>query len=68
METSTIYKTKKVNSINQITVEIEESFMNNWSVLAYDEEGDVYIEKFAKNYNEAVLIADKLLENICKEY
>ena len=36
METSTIYKTKKVNSINTITCEIEETFMNNFSVLVFD--------------------------------
>jgi len=68
METSTIYKTKKVNLINTITCEIEKTFMNNFSILVYDEEGDVWIEKFADTYLKATEIADKLFFNICKKY
>lgn len=68
MTTSTIYKTNKVNSINEITIEIEETFMNNWSILAYDQEGGVFIEKFADTYEEAVVIADKLFIKVCKQY
>jgi hypothetical protein len=37
--TETIYKTKKVNSINTITCEIEQTFIDNFSVLIYDDEG-----------------------------
>ncbi len=68
MTTSTIYKSKKVNSINEITVEIEETFMNNWSILVYDQEGGIFIEKFADNYDAAVVVADKLFNKICKQY
>jgi hypothetical protein len=64
----TIYKSKKVNSINTITCEIEESFMDNFSVLLYDNEGGVWIEKFAPTYEKATQLADKLFEKICKEY
>jgi hypothetical protein len=64
----TIYKSKKVNSINTITCEIEESFMDNFSVLLYDNEGGVCIEKFAPTYEKATQLADKLFEKICKEY
>lgn len=63
----TIYK-QKVNSINTITVEIEKTFMNNYSILCYDEENEVFIEKFANNYTDAVKIADKLFNKVCKEY
>jgi len=68
METSTIYKTKKINSINTITCEIEETFMNNFSVLVYDEEGGVFIEKFANTYLKATEVADKLFSSVCKKY
>jgi len=33
--------------------------MNNFSVLVYDEEGGVFIEKFAETYLKATEIADK---------
>jgi len=66
--TQTIYKTKKVNSINTVTVEIEETFINNFSVLIYDNEGGVFIERFAKTYNEATILADKLFFNVCNKY
>lgn len=65
---TTMYKTKKVNSINTITCEIEETFMNNFSVLVYDEEGGVFIEKFANTYLKAIEIADKLFLSVCNKY
>ncbi len=68
METSEIYKTKKVNSINTITCMIEETYMDNFSVLIYDEEGGVWIEKFASTYLDAVEIAEKLFLKVCKKY
>jgi hypothetical protein len=68
MTTATIYKTKKVNSINTIICEIEETYMNNFSVLIYDEEGGVFIEKFADSYLKATEVADKLFLSICKKY
>ena len=63
----TIYK-QKVNSINTITVEIEKTFMNNYSVLCYDEENGIFIEKFADNYTDASKIADELFNKVCKDY
>lgn len=66
--TTTIYKSKKVNSINIITCEIEKTFMDNFSVLVYDEEGGVFIERFADNYLQATEVADKLFSNVCKKY
>jgi predicted nucleic acid-binding protein len=68
MTTSTIYKTKKVNSINIITCEIEETFMDNFSILVYDEENEIFIEKFANTYSKAVEIADSLFLNVCNKY
>ena len=44
--TETIYKTKKVNSINTITCEIEQTFMDNFSVLIYDDEGGFGLKNF----------------------
>lgn len=63
-----IYKTKKVNSINTITCEIEETFMNNFSVLVYDDENEVFIEKFADTIEEAKNKADKLFLKVCNQY
>jgi hypothetical protein len=64
----TIYKSKKVNSINTVTCEIEETFMNNFSILVYDEQGGVWVEKFAPTYEKATQLANKLFEKICNEY
>jgi hypothetical protein len=66
--TQTIYKTQKVNSINTITCEIEQTFMNNFSILIYDEEGEIWIEKFADNYLQSLEIAEKLFLSVCKKY
>jgi hypothetical protein len=66
--TTTIYKSKKVNSINTITCEIEETFMDNYSIVVYDQEGGVFIERFAENYLKAIEVADKLFSNVCKKY
>jgi hypothetical protein len=66
--TETIYKTEKVNSINTITCVIEPTFMDNFSILIYDEEGEIWIEKFADTYLQSVKIADKLFLSVCKKY
>ena len=63
-----IYKEKKVNTINTITCVIEKSYIDNYSILIFDEEGGVWIEKFADTYNEAVIIADKLFLKGCNQY
>jgi len=63
-----IYKEKKVNTINTSTCVIEKSYIDNYSILIFDEEGGVWIEKFADTYNEAVIIADKLFLKVCNQY
>jgi hypothetical protein len=68
MNTPTIYATKKVNSINTITVLIEQTFMNNYSILCYDEENEIFVEKFADTYEQAEIIANNLFNKICNEY
>ncbi len=68
MNTPTIYKTKKVNTINTITCEIEKTFMDNFSVLVYDNDGGVFTERFADTYLIATELADKLFLSICKKY
>ena len=66
--TEIIYKTKKVNSINTITCVIEETFINNFSILIYDDEGGLWIEKFCDTFLESTKLADKLFFNVCKKY
>ena len=68
MTTTNIYKQKKVNSINTITVEIEETFNDNFSIIVYDEEGGVWVEKFANNYEKAVEVAEKLFTKTVNQY
>lgn len=68
MTTTNFYKQKKVNTINTITCEIEETFMNNFSIIIYDNEGGIWIEKFASTYDESMEIADKLFFKVCKKY
>lgn len=66
--TKTIYKTKKVNSINTITCEIEKTFMNNFSIVIYDNESEIWIERFCETFFESTELADKLFSNVCKKY
>jgi hypothetical protein len=63
-----IYKSKKVNSINTIVCEIEETFMGNYSIIVYDTEGSGWVEKFAPTYKQAQNLADSLFLKICKQY
>lgn len=67
MEAVIEYQTK-LNSINVLTVEIEENFNNEFSVLAYDNEGGVFLEKFAPTFEKAKEVAKKLHDKIVKEY
>jgi hypothetical protein len=55
-----IYKETKINSINTLTIEIEEDFNESFSVVAYDSEGFIWIERFAKTMEQAKKLADKL--------
>ena len=63
-----IYKTKQVNSINTITCEIEETYINNFSILVYDNEGGIFTEKFADTFQDAKEVADKLFNQVCNKY
>ena len=55
-----IYLDKKINSINSIIIEIEQDFNDSYSVIAYDLEGLIWIEKFADNMQDAQKLAQKL--------
>ena len=68
METYITYKSEKLNSINTLTIVIEEAFNDNFSILAHDEEGEIWIEKFANNLEQAKLTAEKLYNKIIKLY
>lgn len=63
-----IYKQQKVNLINTITVEIENGFMDDFSVLVYDEEGGVWIEEFTDTLANATKLADKLFSKVLSQY
>ena len=51
--------TEKIG-INDLTVAIEETFNNTYSILVYDELNILWIEKFANNLEQAEIIAKKL--------
>lgn len=59
---SIIYKTRKLSETNTLHCEIEKTFMDSYSVLVYNTDGDLWIEKFALTYEEATIVADKLLK------
>ena len=59
-----IYKSEKLNSINTLTILIEEAFNDNFSILAHDEEGEIWVEKFSKNLEDSKLIAEKLYNKL----
>jgi Zn-dependent metalloprotease len=49
----------KINSFNSLTTEVEKTFMDNYSILTYDDESGVWTETFADTYEKAVQIAHK---------
>lgn len=64
------YKVAKTNN-NTITCVIEETYNDGeYSVLIFDDysssEGGIWVEKFAKTYNEATQIADRLFSKYTK--
>ena len=63
-----IYTEKKIDSINTLTIEIEKDFNDSFSVLAYDSEGLVWIEKFADTLLGAQKLAHKLENKLCKPF
>jgi hypothetical protein len=68
LKTMAIYKQQKVNLINTVTVEIDNSFMDDFSVLVYDEEGGVWIEEFTDTLANATKLADKLFSKVLSQY
>jgi hypothetical protein len=63
-----IYVTKKISTINSLTIEIEKDFTDSYSILAFDEEGLFWIEKFADTFEQAEKIADKLEKKFTKPF
>jgi hypothetical protein len=63
-----IYKEIKLNSINNLYVEIEPTFNDELSIVAYDELETIWIEKFAKTQEKAIEIADNLIEELTKKH
>jgi hypothetical protein len=63
-----IYLEKKINSINSLIIEIEQDFNNQFSVIAYDLEGLIWIEKFADNMQNAKKLAQKLEKKFIKPF
>ena len=51
-------KAVKINSVETLTVAIEETFMGNYSIVAYTDV--LFVEKFANDVEEAKTIALKL--------
>jgi len=68
MENSEAYRQVRLNSINVLTVFIEEAWMNCFDVTAFDEEDGVWITDFADTYLLAVELADKIILEVVKEY
>jgi len=64
-----IYKKLKLTPYNTLTIEFEKTFMDDEpiSIVAHDED-DIFIEKFAKTYDEAVEIAEKLIKKIKNQF
>lgn len=63
-----VYATKKVNSINTISCHIEQTFNDNYSIIVFDEEGGVWIEKYAQTLKDAEIIAEKLFKEVINNY
>jgi hypothetical protein len=61
-------QTYPLNKINFLTVDTEETYNSNYSIIAYDNEGGVWEEKFASSPKEAEIKAKKMAERIIKEY
>jgi len=58
----------KLSNSNSLTVDIEENFSNEYSVVVADEMGDYWIERTAKTIEAAKAIAAKLVAIILKNY
>jgi hypothetical protein len=62
------YKIEKIKTSNTLFCAIEETFNDDYSILIHDDysdyEGGICVEKFAKTYKEAEILADKLFDKI----
>ena len=67
MKTTQIYTTK-LDSCSTLIVEIEQTFNDNFSVIAYDDFWGIWIEKFADTFEQAKDKAKKLHSKLVKEY
>ena len=63
-------ETISLNSINVLTVIIEDCPIDKtpFSVLAYDNEGGVWVEKFAATMEQAEIMKNKIVKNIKAQY
>lgn len=68
MELEGLYRQEKLNSINTLTCTIEKVSDNCFSVLLFDEEMEVWIEKFTETIEKAKATADRLFNKIKSEY
>ncbi len=62
-----LYETK-LSVCNTLTVGVEMDFNDQYSIVAHDELGDFFIERFTSHLEEVQRIADKLHGDIVKNY
>lgn len=66
---ATEIKRKEIGRLTTIVCQIEKTFMDNYSVLVYNEEGnDVWIERFAPTFQKAQEIGEKIFSKVIKQY
>jgi len=69
MKDAVLFEIKtNLKHFNTLTTEIEENFSNEFSVLTYDNNGDVFKEKFAKTFEEAKEVAQKMHFKTVKQF
>jgi hypothetical protein len=68
MNQQIIIQTDQVNTCNRITTEIEENFSDAWSIVTYDELGDIWIETFENDEGQARLTADRQHAEAVRKY
>ena len=59
-----VVKQEKVGILNEIFVEIEQDFCENYSIVAYDDANTVWFEEFATTKKQADKIADRLYKKV----
>lgn len=64
----TVLAKSKTSVINTLYVTIENTFNNDFSILANDDMGDIWQEKFAPTYEQAMIIATKMHNKILSTY